>query len=417
MFCPLVLAWARTIHKFQGLQAGPSCSIMKIIADVGTDRFEAGTPGLLYTLISRAMTIGELAGNRLDSALYFFGSNMSEQRITSLSKRIDGSTTKAVMKRDLWVAYLMHRVKSCIDKVKHYCKDSEIARTKTILMSHAKVNIEDVIQGYVELLENTNHQTQNKKDTYNKWIEEQKKNDTNGCKEVTSNKTNKEILNDDITKYNDNTDDVSDSESDDSSIDFININRDAYDHYPEEPITTEGIYAVPDIIKNYAFDIRDVQDNGNCGWYVIQEGLMDNNIPFEDEMNKFRSSIYDFFTKSNLEDIYVHTSSINKRRIMRRIWNSTTNFNTGCQERHWFDSGHIMPIITHMFKVNCVCYTIHDTNPITVATFKKTNETVCLQQRNFINPAEICQSSVYKETIGLIYLQEKRHYLYAKLRI
>ena len=58
----MVLAWARTIHKFQGLQAGPTCSTLKIIADPGTDRFEAGTPGLLYTLISRAVTIGKLEG-------------------------------------------------------------------------------------------------------------------------------------------------------------------------------------------------------------------------------------------------------------------------------------------------------------------------------------------------------------------
>ena len=106
---------------------------MKIIADVGSERFEAGTPGLCYTLISRATTIGELAGNQLDSALYFFGSNMSEQRITSLSKRIDGTTTKAAQKRDLWVLYLMHRVQSCVDKVKHYCKETIIAGTKMTL--------------------------------------------------------------------------------------------------------------------------------------------------------------------------------------------------------------------------------------------------------------------------------------------
>ena len=55
---------------------------------------------MLYTLISRAETIGKLAESQLDSALYFFGSNMSEQRVTALSKRIDGTKTKAVLKRD-----------------------------------------------------------------------------------------------------------------------------------------------------------------------------------------------------------------------------------------------------------------------------------------------------------------------------
>ena len=185
----------------------------------------------------------------------------------------------------------------------------------------------------------------------------------------------------------------------------------------EEFISTKKIYGIPDIIKHYAYDIRDVEGNGNCGWYAIQEGLMDNGIPFKDEMNNFRNSIYDYFIKSRVEDIFVNPNAINKRTIMRRIWNSTTNFNTGCKERHWFESGQIMPIITQMFKVNCVCYSVHDTKPITIATFKRNNESVCVQERNFIDPAKICHSSMYRETIGLIYLPDKQHYMYAKLRI
>ena len=390
---------------------------MKIIADVGSERFEAGTPGLCYTLISRATTIGELTGNQLDSALYFFGSNMSEQRITSLSKRIDGTTTKAAQKRELWVAYLMHRVQSCVDKVKHYCKETIIARTKMTLKSHEQLDIEEVIEGYVQLLEKTDKKTKEKEHSYSEWIEEHKKNNDTDIKELTCDKTIKEELHDDNRKCNTDTDDVSDSDSDDFSLECVINNSDAYDHYAEEPISTEGIYGVPDIIKHYAYDIRDVEGNGNCGWYAIQEGLLDNGIPFKDEMNKFRNSIYDYFIKSRVEDIFVNPVVIKKRNIMRRIWNSTTNFNTGCEEGHWFESGQIMPIITQMFKVNCVCYSVHDTKPITIATFKRNNESVCVQERNFINPAEICHSSMYRETIGLIYLPDKRHYMYAKLRI
>ena len=311
----MVLAWARTIHKFQGLQAGPTFSTQKIIADPGTERFEAGTPGLLYTLISRAVTIGKLEGGQLDSALYFFGSNMSEKRSTSLSKRIDGTKTKAVLKRDLWVAYLSHRVKSCIETVRHYSKENEMRRTKIMLTSHEHVDIEDVIKQYVEQLERTDQRTQQRDHSFNKWIDERKKNDNNGLKEQPCDNTSKGDTRDDKTNCNENTNDVSDSESEVSLIECLNMDNE-YDLYAEEPITTEGIFAIPDIIKHYAFDIRDVQNNGNCGWYVIQEGLMDNKIPFEDEMNKFRSSIYHFFAKSNLKDIFVHTSSINKRRIM-----------------------------------------------------------------------------------------------------
>ena len=99
-----------------------------------------------------------------------------------------------------------------------------------------------------------------------------------------SNNVNKEQLNGDNTNYNDGKDNVSDSGSEDFSIEHYN-NNSAYDHYAEEPITTEGIYAVPDIVKHYAYDIRDVEGDGNCGWYVIQEGLMVNEIACEYEMN------------------------------------------------------------------------------------------------------------------------------------
>ena len=93
-FCPLKPAWARSIHRTQSLQAGQPqdneyCDFLKICGDPGSSDFEKIAPGLLYTLLSRARTIGKLEGKRDDSALYFIGSNMSEHRMTSLSKNKD----------------------------------------------------------------------------------------------------------------------------------------------------------------------------------------------------------------------------------------------------------------------------------------------------------------------------------------
>ena len=48
---------------------------------------------------------------------------------------------------------------------------------------------------------------------------------------------------------------------------------------------------------------------------------------------------------------------------------------------------------------------------------KNDKERKNMEGSNFINPVEICQTSMYKETIGLIYMHEKRHYMYAKLII
>jgi len=78
-FCPLQLAFAKTIDTFQGLNAGPVDEgrppnpVLSIIADPGNRSFEATKPGLFFTILSRASTIGHLmSGKRLDSAIYFF---------------------------------------------------------------------------------------------------------------------------------------------------------------------------------------------------------------------------------------------------------------------------------------------------------------------------------------------------------
>ena len=101
IFCPLKPAWGRTIHATQSLQAGPTttkqkCDFPKLLGDPGSIDFEKITPGLLYSLISRATTIGSLKGNRMDSALCFIGSNMSERQMTNLSRNKDGTKSKAI---------------------------------------------------------------------------------------------------------------------------------------------------------------------------------------------------------------------------------------------------------------------------------------------------------------------------------
>ena len=72
--CPLVLAWAMTIHRFQGFEAGPSIDdlVNHLLVDPGNMQFEHLALGVLYVALSRAKTIGSYnpGCHNYDSCLY-----------------------------------------------------------------------------------------------------------------------------------------------------------------------------------------------------------------------------------------------------------------------------------------------------------------------------------------------------------
>lgn len=89
-YIPLDLAFARTIHRFQGLSAGPvdegkiknmyEC----IICDPDGQHAETRATGLLYTALSRATTFGDEDG--LNSAIYFMGQDLTTERIQEVTR-------------------------------------------------------------------------------------------------------------------------------------------------------------------------------------------------------------------------------------------------------------------------------------------------------------------------------------------
>ena len=101
---PLVLSWGRTIHKFQGLEAGPNSYIKKIVIHLGDRKMEGLNPGLTYTALSRAKNIGTQENNYMDSAMYFSGPT-TYTRFQDLRKGKDG-TYKAIINRDKWTKRL-----------------------------------------------------------------------------------------------------------------------------------------------------------------------------------------------------------------------------------------------------------------------------------------------------------------------
>ena len=126
-FIPLEVAYARTIHKFQGLTAGPVDKgkipnmYQCIICDPDEKKYEGTSLGLLYTALSRATTLGDKDG--LNSAIYFTGGTFKEQRINRLTK-MKGSDRNFKMadKRKTWVEYIEkqeQQSKATISKILH----------------------------------------------------------------------------------------------------------------------------------------------------------------------------------------------------------------------------------------------------------------------------------------------------------
>ncbi len=105
-FIPLSLCYAKTIHTFQGQNAGPvqpnqpPNPIQRIICDPGTKEFEGRNPGLFYTTFSRATTLGK---DKMSSAIYFKGPNMTPDRVMNMRVGKNGRLFKHPRLRDQWV--------------------------------------------------------------------------------------------------------------------------------------------------------------------------------------------------------------------------------------------------------------------------------------------------------------------------
>ena len=115
--CPLVPAWATTIHKFQGFEAGfdKTDIFNRLVCDPGDLKWEQKCPGALYTTLSRAKTMGTANGqddHPEDSAIFWRGSGISENRILEgalKNARNRGDPKERCLlinKREEWVNHL-----------------------------------------------------------------------------------------------------------------------------------------------------------------------------------------------------------------------------------------------------------------------------------------------------------------------
>lgn len=112
---PLELSFARTLHKFQGKSVGPEHPIKSMVLEPGNSTFEGNNPGLLYTGLSRATTLGQ--GDINKSALYLTGSNSNVDRFCNLvhyrQKHKKHEKYIAIRRRSTWIAYLDKQRENC----------------------------------------------------------------------------------------------------------------------------------------------------------------------------------------------------------------------------------------------------------------------------------------------------------------
>lgn len=108
------LAFAKTIHHFQGQEAGfcPNNSIQGILCDPGLLSFEQLSSGTFYTALSQAHSTGDLSLDLMNhcSNIYWIGPNILVKRIELIGTKENGTKPlQYVEQRDKLVTYLKAR--------------------------------------------------------------------------------------------------------------------------------------------------------------------------------------------------------------------------------------------------------------------------------------------------------------------
>ncbi len=117
-YCPLVPAWATSIHKFQGFEAGFDINdqFKQLIVDPGDLTTKLLNPGTLYVALSRAKLIGTITPNEVhpkDSALFWTGSGMYLNRVLNVTQKKGNNENMTnclkIDQRQRWADHLFER--------------------------------------------------------------------------------------------------------------------------------------------------------------------------------------------------------------------------------------------------------------------------------------------------------------------
>jgi hypothetical protein len=162
-YCPLITAWATTIHKFQGFESGfdPNDQFKHLIVVPGDLIFKQQNPGILYAAMSRAKTMGHMTPNNphpKDSTLFWTGLGICENRVLNIAKKrgLDGNIINCVKinKRQEWVNHLLKQSQLTSSGQNHERLVNKIEKKmpkKLSLLEHV-----DLKQAIAEIITTTN---------------------------------------------------------------------------------------------------------------------------------------------------------------------------------------------------------------------------------------------------------------------
>ena len=100
---------------------------------------------------------------------------MSEQRMINLSKNNNGTKSKQILKRELWVQYLKDKQKQWKRNNQHYSDDCDVRKFKSMFNTTDKLCLETTIQEYINKLYTNPNNKQTMTPQLNKWIHHNKK--------------------------------------------------------------------------------------------------------------------------------------------------------------------------------------------------------------------------------------------------
>ena len=103
-FCPLSVAFGRTIHSFQGQEAGKGKPIETIVVNPGPKCFETVNPGTLNCCITRATSIG--VDENSHSSIYFTGPHITKSRFHNMTHNSNNEMYHKVKLREKWIQHL-----------------------------------------------------------------------------------------------------------------------------------------------------------------------------------------------------------------------------------------------------------------------------------------------------------------------
>ena len=157
--CPLILAWASTIHRFQGFEAGPgpNDTVKHLLVDPGPGTFEHLALGILYVALGRAKTIGNFQdeGTNYSSSLYWIGSNMCRNRVKQIGMKKDNTKGVALLQREKWVDFLKKQ-KKITDNVYNEEKVKSMMKTYEAISNATQMTKKELTICITRTLENQN---------------------------------------------------------------------------------------------------------------------------------------------------------------------------------------------------------------------------------------------------------------------